>query len=90
MYPAPQNTVASDRLGYTPNTPRETGGGGAHRCLLSFLFALSPLSTECTPQQVFEPSRKLSSVMKLAENCLKVGLSDFLGLTFTYNFIAYN
>jgi hypothetical protein len=42
-----------DRLGYTPNTPRETGGGGAHRCLLAFLFALSPLSTGCTPQQVF-------------------------------------
>jgi hypothetical protein len=29
-------------------------------------------------------------VMKLAENCLKVGPSDLLGLTFTYNFIAYN
>jgi hypothetical protein len=71
-----------DRLGYTPNTPRETGGGGAHRCLLSFLFALSSLSTGCTPQQVFEPSRKLSNVMKLAENCLKVGLSDLLGCSF--------
>jgi hypothetical protein len=33
-------------------------------------------------QILFEPSRKLSSVMKLAENCLKVGLSGLLGCSF--------
>ena len=43
-----------------PTPPRKTGGGGAHRCLLSFLFAPSPLSTGCTPQQVF--IRELRSV----------------------------
>jgi hypothetical protein len=32
---------------------------------------------------LFEPSRKLSSAMKLAEHCLKVGLSDRLGLFFS-------